>query len=105
MKYLEGTIFAKFYSDNLIDVWFVYCKEKESDGISKFVELELGVVVIAHFLPNRIVWLTSHTKFAWNWWSNSWDMGLNLVGALSTSYANHPYLKFIHKPSAHVKHI
>ena len=30
---LGAIYWAKFYSDNLIDVWFVYCKVKKLDGI------------------------------------------------------------------------
>lgn len=33
MKYLVGTICAKFFDNNFVDVWFLYCKVKESDGV------------------------------------------------------------------------
>lgn len=33
MKYLDGIVSVKFFSDNFIDFCFVYCNVKESEEI------------------------------------------------------------------------
>ena len=54
MKYLADTIWAKFYSDNLIDVWFVnYMGIRRS--CHPFLHIPFSV-------SNRNVWVTSPTK-------------------------------------------
>lgn len=66
MKNLEGVIYAKFYSDNFIEVWFVHCKVKESEANLKVVYMGSGggCHSISNIFTafNRNVRVFAHTK-------------------------------------------